>query len=114
MNASAARMYPIDPDNCALAMVVLRQIFIVRSHQTYAMRGAVKRRLQKCASLLNLVLADPGPVTRVLSCREAFRRPLMSRALIVIIFLSMATSSQLLAQGKGIRLWNLTTATITG
>src|SRR5690242_12258496 len=38
----------------------------------------------------------------------------MSRALIVITFLSMATSSQLLAQGKGIRLWNLTTATITG
>jgi hypothetical protein len=38
----------------------------------------------------------------------------MSRALIALAVLSIALPGQLLAQGKGIRLWNLTTATITG
>jgi hypothetical protein len=38
----------------------------------------------------------------------------MSRALIAICVVSIAWPCQLLAQGKGIRLWNLTTATITG
>jgi len=38
----------------------------------------------------------------------------MSRTLIAICVLSIAIPSQLLAQGKGIRLWNLTTSTITG
>ena len=38
----------------------------------------------------------------------------MSRALIAIAVLLFALSGTLLAQGKGIRLWNLTTATITG
>jgi hypothetical protein len=38
----------------------------------------------------------------------------MSRALIAIAVLLIAVPGVLLAQGKGIRLWNLTTATITG
>jgi hypothetical protein len=38
----------------------------------------------------------------------------MSRALIAIAVLLIALPGELLAQGKGIRLWNLTTATITG
>jgi hypothetical protein len=38
----------------------------------------------------------------------------MSRALIAIAVLSIAVPGELFAQGKGIRLWNLTTATITG
>jgi hypothetical protein len=38
----------------------------------------------------------------------------MSRALIAIWVISIALPSPLLAQGKGIRLWNLTTSTITG
>jgi hypothetical protein len=38
----------------------------------------------------------------------------MSRALIALAVLPIALPGQLFAQGKGIRLWNLTTATITG
>ena len=38
----------------------------------------------------------------------------MSRALIAITVLLVAVPSPLFAQGKGIRLWNLTTATISG
>jgi hypothetical protein len=38
----------------------------------------------------------------------------MSRALIAVAAVSIAMPTQLLAQGKGIRLWNLTTSTITG
>ncbi|CCE11398.1 conserved exported hypothetical protein [Bradyrhizobium sp. STM 3843] len=38
----------------------------------------------------------------------------MPRTLIVAAALSLTVPSALLAQGKGIRLWNLTTATITG
>jgi hypothetical protein len=38
----------------------------------------------------------------------------MSRTPIAICILALAIPSQLLAQGKGIRLWNLTTSTITG
>jgi hypothetical protein len=38
----------------------------------------------------------------------------MLRALIAIAVLSITVPGALLAQGKGIRLWNLTTATITG
>jgi hypothetical protein len=38
----------------------------------------------------------------------------MSRALFVLAILLLAAPSQLMAQGKGIRLWNLTTATISG
>jgi hypothetical protein len=38
----------------------------------------------------------------------------MSRALIVICVVSIAVPGQLRAQGKGIRLWNLTSSTITG
>ena len=38
----------------------------------------------------------------------------MSRALIFIVVSLMALPGDLLAQGKGIRLWNLTTATISG
>jgi hypothetical protein len=38
----------------------------------------------------------------------------MLRRLLVVIVLTMVLPSVLLAQGKGIRLWNLTTATITG
>ena len=38
----------------------------------------------------------------------------MPRTLIAICLFSMALPSQLLAQSKGIRLWNLTTATISG
>jgi hypothetical protein len=45
------------------------------------------------------------------------RKPLevtMSRVLIAIAVLLIAMPGQLVAQGKGIRLWNLTTATISG
>ena len=38
----------------------------------------------------------------------------MPRALIAVAVLSVAMPSELLAQGKGTRLWNLTTATMTG
>jgi hypothetical protein len=38
----------------------------------------------------------------------------MSRTPIAIAVLLMAVPNQLMAQGKGIRLWNLTTATISG
>jgi hypothetical protein len=38
----------------------------------------------------------------------------MSRALMAAGVLLIAVPSELLAQGKGIRLWNLTTATISG
>ena len=38
----------------------------------------------------------------------------MSRALITIGVLLIAVPGEILAQGKGIRLWNLTTATISG
>jgi hypothetical protein len=42
------------------------------------------------------------------------RKVTMSRALIAIGVLLIAIPSGLLAQGKGIRLWNLTTSTISG
>jgi hypothetical protein len=42
------------------------------------------------------------------------REVTMLRALIAITFLLIALPNQLFAQGKGIRLWNLTTATISG
>jgi hypothetical protein len=38
----------------------------------------------------------------------------MPRMLIAICLLSLAVPVEALAQGKGIRLWNLTTATISG
>ena len=38
----------------------------------------------------------------------------MLRMLIAIAVLSIALPDAVLAQGKGIRLWNLTTATVTG
>ena len=38
----------------------------------------------------------------------------MSRVLIAIAVVSIAMPIQLFAQGKGMRLWNLTTSTITG
>lgn len=38
----------------------------------------------------------------------------MSRARFAFAVVLLATPNQLLAQGKGIRLWNLTTATMTG
>jgi len=46
---------------------------------------------------------------------QKFREANMSRARIAIAVLFIALPSQLVAQGKkGIRLWNLTTATISG
>ena len=39
---------------------------------------------------------------------------MMSRALIAFAAVSIILPGELLAQGKGIRLWNLTTSTITG
>jgi hypothetical protein len=42
------------------------------------------------------------------------REVTMLRALIAITFLLIALPNQLYAQGKGIRLWNLTTATMSG
>src|SRR5258707_12546136 len=42
-----------------------------------------------------------------------FREVIMSRALFAIAVLLLAAPSQLVAQGKGIRFWNLTTATIS-
>jgi hypothetical protein len=41
------------------------------------------------------------------------REVTMSRALIAITVLLLGLPSQIFAQGKGIRLWNLTTATIS-
>src|SRR3954471_22348488 len=38
----------------------------------------------------------------------------MSRALIIVGILLIALPGEVFAQGKGIRLWNLTTATISG
>ena len=38
----------------------------------------------------------------------------MSRALLVLALVLLAAPSQLMAQGNGIRLWNLTAATISG
>src|ERR1700754_5188534 len=38
----------------------------------------------------------------------------MPRAPLVLAVVLLAAPTQLMAQGKGIRLWNLTTATITG
>jgi hypothetical protein len=38
----------------------------------------------------------------------------MSRALFALVVVLLATPNQLMAQGKGIRLWNLTTARMTG
>ena len=38
----------------------------------------------------------------------------MPRALFVLVVVLLAAPSQSMAQGKGIRLWNLTTATISG
>jgi hypothetical protein len=42
------------------------------------------------------------------------REVTMLRALIAVTFLLIALPNQLYAQGKGIRLWNLTTATMSG
>jgi hypothetical protein len=42
------------------------------------------------------------------------REVTMLRALIAVIFLLIALPNELFAQGKGIRLWNLTTATMSG
>jgi hypothetical protein len=42
------------------------------------------------------------------------REVAMSRALIAVIVPLVIVPNQLFAQGKGIRLWNLTTATISG
>jgi hypothetical protein len=42
-----------------------------------------------------------------------FREVIMLRALIAIAVFLLAATSQLVAQGKGIRFWNLTTATIS-
>jgi hypothetical protein len=42
------------------------------------------------------------------------RRFTMPRTLIAICVVSIAVPGQLCAQGKGIRLWNLTSATMTG
>jgi hypothetical protein len=38
----------------------------------------------------------------------------MSRALFALVVVLLAAPNQLMAQGKGIRLWNLTTARMTG
>jgi hypothetical protein len=46
--------------------------------------------------------------------RERLREITMSRALITVGVLLIAMPGEILAQGKGIRLWNLTTATISG
>jgi hypothetical protein len=45
---------------------------------------------------------------------KVFGEVTMSRALIFIAVLLMALPGELLAQAKGIRLWNLTSATISG
>ena len=38
----------------------------------------------------------------------------MSRALMAVVVVSIVLQAQLIAQGKGMRLWNLTSSTITG
>jgi hypothetical protein len=38
----------------------------------------------------------------------------MSRALMAVVVVSIVLPAQLIAQGKGMRLWNLTSSTITG
>jgi hypothetical protein len=45
---------------------------------------------------------------------ERLRETVMSRELIAVGVLLIAMPGEILAQGKGIRLWNLTTATISG
>jgi hypothetical protein len=45
--------------------------------------------------------------------KKSFREIIMLRALTVVAALLLASSSGVRAQGKGIRLWNLTTATIS-
>ena len=44
---------------------------------------------------------------------EILKEVIMLRALITIAVFLLAATSQLVAQGKGIRFWNLTTATIS-
>ena len=51
---------------------------------------------------------------RVASRTASGRPPSIVRSLAVAGVVCIATSAQLFAQGKGIRLWNLTTSTITG
>jgi hypothetical protein len=46
--------------------------------------------------------------------RKRLREIAMTRALLAAGVLLVTTLGELLAQGKGIRLWNLTTATISG
>jgi hypothetical protein len=45
---------------------------------------------------------------------EMFGEAAMPRAMIALCFFSVVLSGSAMAQGKGIRLWNLTTATISG
>jgi hypothetical protein len=46
--------------------------------------------------------------------QEIFGEVTMPRTLIAICLLAIAVPGELMAQGKGIRLWNLTSATISG
>jgi hypothetical protein len=50
----------------------------------------------------------------VVRSKNHLREITMSRVLMAAGVLLIATPGELLAQGKGIRLWNLTTATISG
>src|ERR1700721_498332 len=43
-----------------------------------------------------------------------FGRPALPRTLILIFLFSAVLPSSVMAQGKGIRFWNLTTATVSG
>jgi hypothetical protein len=46
--------------------------------------------------------------------QRIFLEVTMSRALFALVVVLLAAPNQLMAQGKGIRLWNLTTARMTG
>jgi hypothetical protein len=46
--------------------------------------------------------------------QRIFREITMPRALFALVVVLLAVPNQLMAQGKGIRLWNLTTARMTG
>jgi hypothetical protein len=49
-----------------------------------------------------------------LSTQETLKGVTMPRTLMTICLLAIALPGELMAQGKGIRLWNLTSATISG
>jgi hypothetical protein len=71
-----------------------------------------EKTLAKISAAFDLEVAYAGP--RVLSGKGCSETLAMSRAMIAVAILSVVLPNETHAQGKGIRLWNLTTSTITG